>query len=189
MSSDAKAKGGGAPGLLVLVAGPSGAGKDTLIGEARRAFAGDARYVFPRRIVTRAASAWEEHDTVSPEVFEAARAAGRYLADWRAHGLCYALPGSIEADLAAGRIAVCNVSRGVIGALRASCSRVRVVLVEAEPEVLEARLAARGREHDLSSRRGTAHMIVSADDRIDNSGALQPAAEAFVAVLRRYKDA
>ena len=35
-------------GALVLVVGPSGAGKDTLIAAAKAALAGDARYVFPQ---------------------------------------------------------------------------------------------------------------------------------------------
>ena len=38
------------PGRLVLVAGPSGAGKDTLIAHARAACRNDATVVFPRRM-------------------------------------------------------------------------------------------------------------------------------------------
>ena len=43
------------PGRLVLVVGPSGAGKDTLIGLAQAACADDDIVVFTRRVVTREA--------------------------------------------------------------------------------------------------------------------------------------
>ncbi len=49
------------PGRLVLVVGPSGAGKDTLIGLAQAACAEDGTIVFPRRVVTREASASEDN--------------------------------------------------------------------------------------------------------------------------------
>ena len=43
------------PGWLVLIVGPSGAGKDTLIKIARRNLANEGRVKFPRRVVTRRA--------------------------------------------------------------------------------------------------------------------------------------
>ncbi|MGA7013248.1 MAG: phosphonate metabolism protein/1,5-bisphosphokinase (PRPP-forming) PhnN, partial [Pseudolabrys sp.] len=51
------------PGRLVLVVGPSGAGKDTVITGAKAACAADSTFVFPRRVVTRPASDAEDHDT------------------------------------------------------------------------------------------------------------------------------
>ena len=40
-------------GSLVLVVGPSGVGKDTLIGGAKQALENDRRFTFVRRVVTR----------------------------------------------------------------------------------------------------------------------------------------
>ena len=136
------------PGRLLLVVGPSGAGKDTLIAGARAACADDPAVVFPRRVVTRPSSAAEDHDTVTAEAF------GRYVTDggfalwWGAHGHRYGIPSAIDDDIRAGRTVVCNVSRTVTGEARGRYARVIVVLVTAPSEILAARLAARARASD-----------------------------------------
>jgi ribose 1,5-bisphosphokinase len=134
------------PGALVVVVGPSGAGKDTLIGLARTLCADDPGIVFPRRIVTRGASAAEDHDSVTRAEFDAAIGQGAFAFWWEAHGLSYALPAAIDAQLRTGNTVVCNVSRAVVGSLRGRYANLTVVLVTAPKGVLLARLAARGRE-------------------------------------------
>ena len=69
------------PGRLVLVVGPSGAGKDTLLDLARAMLRNDASVVFSRRVVTRAA-AGEPHDTMDPDAFERANYM-RVLQSWQ----------------------------------------------------------------------------------------------------------
>jgi ribose 1,5-bisphosphokinase len=156
------------PGALVVVVGPSGAGKDTLIGLARALCADDPNIVFPRRAVTRAASAAEDHDSVTPEQFDAAIGQGAYAFWWEAHGLRYALPAAIDAKLCDGKTVVCNVSRAVVGALRARYANLTVVLVTAPKAVLLARLAARGRESggDVAQRLDRAAAIDDIDPDI-----------------------
>ena len=62
-------------GALILVAGPSGAGKDTLIRLAQERLRDDPRFVFVRRVITRAKEAGgEDHEPTDPADF-AARAA------------------------------------------------------------------------------------------------------------------
>jgi phosphonate metabolism protein PhnN/1,5-bisphosphokinase (PRPP-forming) len=175
-------------GTLVLVVGPSGAGKDTLIAAARAQLAGDAAFVFPRRLVTRhAVPQLEDHDTMSWEEF----ASGDFALSWEAHGLGYALPRVIEGDLDEGRTVIANVSRKVIAnaAARYACG---IVVITATPEVRAARLAGRGRESatDVAARlaregaevpAGLAQVIV-----VDNSGTLEPAVDAFVAAIRVF---
>ena len=58
------------PGRLVLVVGPSGAGKDTLIAAVRQRLAADEAFLFPRRIVTRPSSAAEDNVEADEATFE-----------------------------------------------------------------------------------------------------------------------
>jgi ribose 1,5-bisphosphokinase len=136
------------PGRLVLVVGPSGAGKDTLLGLAKAACADDRNIVFARRIVTREASAFEDNAQVSLEAFRQALAQQAYAMHWEAHGHCYALPRAIDDDIRAGHTLIANVSRTVIGAARRAYADVAVVSITAPPQVLAERLAMRARGSD-----------------------------------------
>lgn len=183
-----------AEGVLALVVGPSGAGKDSLINAARAALAGDPRFHFPRRIVTRAAVAeLEDHDTIPAEAFEAERRRGAYALDWQAHGLCYGIPVAIAAELAQGRVVVANVSRQVLPEAVRRYPRCLVLLVDAAPELRAARLAGRGRESaaDIArrlGREGAALPAAIAPLVIDNSGALAEGVARFVTALRQLAD-
>jgi ribose 1,5-bisphosphokinase len=135
-------------GGFVLVVGPSGAGKDTLIGLARQALAGEPRVLFPRRVVTRASSAAEAHDCLSSEAFDAAVASGAFCLWWRAHGLAYGIPQTAALAAHEGAVVICNVSRTVIAEARQRLSSVTVVQITASPEILAQRLVERGRTED-----------------------------------------
>jgi ribose 1,5-bisphosphokinase len=177
------------PGALVVVVGPSGAGKDTLIARARALCADDPRIVFPRRIVTRPASDAEDHDSVTPFEFDAAVGQGGYAFWWEAHGLKYALSGAIDTELLAGKTVVCNVSRAVVHRLRERYANVTVVMVTAPKEVLLARLAARGREGggDVTERLDRAAPAIddlAPDVTIENIGDPEDGAGELAEMLR-----
>ncbi|CCE04043.1 phosphonate metabolism protein/1,5-bisphosphokinase (PRPP-forming) PhnN [Bradyrhizobium sp. STM 3809] len=150
------------PGRLVLVVGPSGAGKDTLINLARGACSGDDRVVFPQRVVTREASAFEDNLEMSEAAFREALAAGAFALHWNAHGHSYGVPRAIRDDLAAGRTVVVNVSRTVIPSARRDYANVVVVNITAPADVLAERLGKRHRpsDTDIGER---LHRIVSDD--------------------------
>lgn len=136
------------PGRLVLVVGPSGAGKDTLLRLAKAACADESNIVFPRRVITREASSSEDNEEVSRDAFRRALEQGEYAVHWEAHGHCYALPRAIDDELRAGRTVIANVSRTVIGAMRRSYANVVVISITAPQEVLAERLAMRQRGSD-----------------------------------------
>jgi ribose 1,5-bisphosphokinase len=136
------------PGRLVLVVGPSGAGKDTLLGLAKAACADDPNIIFPRRVITRQASVSEDNEEVSAEAFRHALVQGEYAVHWEAHGHCYALPRAIDDVIRAGRTVIANVSRTVIAAMRCAYANVVVISITAPPQVLAQRIAARSRSSD-----------------------------------------
>lgn len=133
-------------GVLVAVVGPSGVGKDSLLGHAKAALAHEAGFVFVRRLVTRGENAFEDHDTLDEAAFAKGVASGQFAVSWRAHGLGYALPIDTLDAVAGGAVVICNFSRGAIDAARERFPAVRVVAISAPDAVLAARLAARGRE-------------------------------------------
>ena len=175
-------------GLLVAVVGPSGAGKDTLMARAALHPALDRRLRFARRVVTRAALvASEDHDSLDEAGFDRAQAEGAFSLAWEAHGLRYGLPRSVGIDVARGLAVVANLSRRSLGDAARAFGALEVVEVTARPEVLLARLSARGRESDATVRdrlRRQVPVALPAEAaghlRIDNSGDVEAATELFV---------
>lgn len=173
-----------ARGTLFLVAGPSGAGKDTLIAEAARALS--MSHIFPQRVITRPAGAdAEQHAHHSAEVFADAEAKGAFALSWSAHGLRYGIPVSILEDLAAGRHVVVNVSREVAAAARERFQPSHVIVVTASRETLARRLSTRGREAagDVAQRLDR-RVDLAPDTLIVNEGPLEAAITRFIEVLK-----
>jgi phosphonate metabolism protein PhnN/1,5-bisphosphokinase (PRPP-forming) len=182
------------PGILVLVVGPSGAGKDALISAGREKLAADARFSFVTRITTRTGSnEGEVQDLVSPEQFALMRRDHQFLLSWPAHGIAYGIPITARNDLERGRIVVANASRTVIATAETIVSRLAVINVTAPVEVLAGRLARRGREplDDVEARLLRAvelPLIKGPVLEICNDGLLQTAVDKFTAHLLAVAD-
>ena len=175
--------------MLVLVVGPSGAGKDTLLDAARTALMGDPRFRFVRRVITRPAEAGgEAHEAVT----EAEFARRPFALQWQAHGLHYGVPADIVGDLARGIVVVANVSRTVIAgaALRHTT---RVIEITAPPEVLAARLVTRGREDAADMAARLARTVALPDgvtvDIVMNDATVATGVARFLAALNRAAEA
>ncbi len=177
-------------GRLFLVVGASGAGKDTLIGAARRQLGDDGDYAFPRRVITRPPHAGsEDFESTTPEEFERRRRGGAFALSWQSHGLSYGIPAAIDGLIDTGKRVVVNVSRSVIGVARERYAATRVIEVVVPAAVAMERLRDRGREtpEDIAARlERAAAVAVDGPDvtTIDNGGALEPAIARFVSALR-----
>ena len=176
-------------GTMVVVVGPSGAGKDSVMSYAARHFAHETSVRFVRRVITRPADAGgEAHEAIDAEGFRKRAAEGAFAVSWEAHGLSYGIPRETLGQLGQGVTLVANGSRSALPAFAEAYPRLKVVLVTASPEVLAARLAARGREsaEAIVKRldRAAPEIVVAADAVvIDNSGRLEEAGEGLVSVL------
>jgi len=176
-------------GRLVLVVGPSGAGKDSIIDGARAWFSEDAGIVFQRRVITRTVTAGtEDHDTLTVDGFMAADRRGDFALSWQAHGLWYGVPIAVEQEMAAGHTVIVNVSRTVIDTTSARYKDTQTISITASPETIAKRLAARGREtaEEIRSRlERTVDVPLSGTNRwvLENNGTLQDAIDRFVEIV------
>jgi phosphonate metabolism protein PhnN/1,5-bisphosphokinase (PRPP-forming) len=183
-------------GLWVLVCGPSGAGKDSVMNWAAAHLADRPRIMFARRMVTRPPHAGSDHDEVTAEEFVRLKNGGGLAWQWEAHGFGYGIDACYAAPVAAGQVVVVNGSREHAGAL-AVAANLRVVQIVAHADHLASRLAQRGRDapHEVSQRlaRNVHFSTLRVDHTIVNQGALADAgrqlADYLVACTRREDSA
>lgn len=180
-----------ATGRLIVVLGPSGSGKDTLMSYARNALDGSQDVLFVRRTITRPVDAGsEDHIAMTDAEFDAAIDEGRFSLTWAANGLRYGLPRAIEAHLAEGGLAVVNGSRGAWNVIRRVFPSAVAVEISVDPATLAQRLKGRGRESasEIEARLERASALTpgfDADIRIDNSGPVEAAGTALTDYIRQ----
>ncbi|MFF0947416.1 phosphonate metabolism protein/1,5-bisphosphokinase (PRPP-forming) PhnN [Rhizobium leguminosarum] len=189
MSHEPHAGAGAERGIMVVVVGPSGAGKDTLMNLAARRFRGRDDVHFVRRVITRHRDAGgEDHLSVSLEGFAAMEQSGSFAVWWEAHGLRYGIPAEVSVALSRGHIVVANGSRSALHRFQAAFPRLKVINVTARPEVLAGRLEARGREthEDIMARLARGPLTVRGEydvTELDNSGSLEEAEQKMIEIL------
>jgi len=165
---------------LIVVVGPSGAGKDSMLRGWRAASAAPH---FAQRVITRASDANESHEAVSLGDFAGLRSQGLLATWWQAHGLDYGVRRSQLEPLAAGRWVVMNGSRAHLPALRAQAPGLRVVEISAPSHVLAQRLAARAREDAAGRDSRLGRLVetpVEAELVLINDGELQRGVDTLV---------
>jgi ribose 1,5-bisphosphokinase len=175
-------------GQLYYVMGPSGAGKDSVLGWVREH--GVAHGVLcAHRYITRPAHAGgENHVALSEEEFHLRERRGLFALTWEAHGLHYGIGSEVAHWLARGADVLVNGSRG---AFELACERfpaLRPVLITASAHAIAARLAARGREDetDIAARlaRIDAYPVPQDSMVIRNDGCLAEAGSNLLQAIR-----
>lgn len=174
---------------LILLVGPSGSGKDTLMRAARQRFQESRELHFVRRYITRPPDNNEDNYYVDNTCFHILKGNGFFVSDWQAHGNAYGVPGhALSGDSRHDKL-LCSISRGAIKDFENVHENVTVLQVTAPMGILRERLLARGRENetDVEKRLQRATRPVDAKNLItfDNSAALEKAQRDFISLLER----
>ena len=180
-------------GRLVYVMGPSGSGKDSVIGFARARYSDLPHIAFAHRYITRpAAAGGENHVELAPAEFLVRRNAGCFALSWRSHGNDYGLGREIDFWMSAGLSVVANGSRAHFANAAGRYPDLLPVLVQVDPARLSERLRVRDRE-DAAGRASRVAQAAGDPPRhpaleiIDNNGLLSAAGDALVALLQRLR--
>lgn len=134
-------------GYVLVVSGPSGAGKGTLVD---RLVAARPECVFSISSTTRPKRVIEQegvqYEFVSREEFERRRATGLFLEWAEVHGQLYGTPSApVDAGVAAGRVVVLDVDvQGGVSVRRARPQAVSVFIYPPSIDSLRQRLLSRG---------------------------------------------
>jgi ribose 1,5-bisphosphokinase len=175
-------------GRLIAVVGPSGVGKDSVMQGIAEVL---PKMHLVRRVITRAPGlGGEDYDAVAEAQFHEMADNGAFAVHWGAHGLYYGIPQSVRYQVNKGTDCLANFSRKALQAGADAFPNFSVLNITAAPEVLAARLAARGRESeaDIAKRlaeaakplpEGLDIMTLSNDGPLDQTiaravGLLQP---------------
>ena len=171
---------------VIAFVGPSGVGKDSVMAALALR---DPGLRIQRRVITRPEEAGSEPFTgVTPVCFARMQAAGAFALSWQAHGLSYGIPAELQQLRKGARAVLVNLSRAILPEAQARFGKLIVLSLTAAPEILAARLVARGREDAADRARrlvraaaplpaGWSQQVIE----IDNSGPLERTVDAIFA--------
>ncbi|MBS3779122.1 MAG: phosphonate metabolism protein/1,5-bisphosphokinase (PRPP-forming) PhnN [Desulfovermiculus sp.] len=125
--------------------GPSGVGKDTLLDYLRRHRPPGVQ-VAHRYITRPVQNGPEAHIPLSEDEFLERRSLDLFALTWQAHGVWYGIGREVDMWLKKGSHVVLNGSREAFALVRDRFPGCMGILIQADPDVVRARLQARGRE-------------------------------------------
>jgi ribose 1,5-bisphosphokinase len=177
-------------GVLFLIVGNSGSGKDTLLRWAVEHWPkGLPDLLATQRYITRPSSPeTEDFISVSPDEFKDMAEEGAFTLQWTSYGLYYGVPREIEDHLSEGKPVIANVSRDILEEAREKFPNVKVIFVSVPYEILEERITSRGRENDrdMESRLARAQAnqeLSSADFVVENLGTPEEGGQNLLDIL------
>jgi ribose 1,5-bisphosphokinase len=174
---------------LFYVIGASGAGKDTLMNYARTTINGSMPVVFAHRYITRPPfTGNENHVYLSTEEFHAWINSNLFAMYWDSHEQFYGIGAEINSWMERGFNVVVNGSRQYLPVAQQLYPDMKVILIEASPEIISERLTGRGRESAAEIEKRIARTAEINSDwsnciKIINDAAIEDAGNELVNVL------
>ena len=183
------------PGILFLVVGNSGSGKDSIIYGAARKYPQNLKKVHVvKRYITRPPSETEDNYSITPYEFKEMENQGKFALKWHIYQLNYGIPIEIDDWLKDGHPVLVNVSRTIVDEAREKYENIKVVFIEVPFKITLQRVKDRGREKgellDMRIERAKENQkFPEADFVVDNSGDLDDAIAQFLNyILKETKE-
>lgn len=178
---------------LIYVMGPSGAGKDSVLGWLREQLLPALPVHWAQRTITRPALAGgEAHEEIDTASFISLRDQGKFAMAWQANGLHYGVRHTELKALQQGHWVLVNGSRGHLHHAQQSHPGLQVVHITADSATLMQRLTARQRETPDQIRqrieRAGAFAVPHGAIQILNNGTLDQAGHELLMALKNLKD-
>ena len=177
------------PGILVLVVGNSGSGKDSIISGVVKRFPPNLKKIhLTQRYITRPASETEDNIATTPEVFKEMSLQKKFALEWHIYDLDYGVPIDIDDWLKKGHPVIVNVSRTIVKKARCIYRNILVVFIKVSFEITFQRIKERAREsgkllQERIQRAKDNQTFPDADFIVDNSGDLDDAVNNFLSFL------
>lgn len=170
---------------IVLIVGPSGVGKDTLIKGARKQLKEEINFV--RRYITRKPDKSEKNYFLDDYAFEILKHNSFFASTWNAHGNYYGIAkNSIKSGLN-----IISISRSKINDFEKVYDEVYTINITVPKEELRNRLLFRKREteEEIEKRLNRSYEKIDAKNLIefDNSSEISISSEKFVNLLKKIK--
>ncbi len=172
---------------IILIVGPSGAGKDTLLRFAKAHFAEQKVLGFARRYITRPPDSNEDNYYLDEQAFHLLKQNHFFASSWSAHGKHYGIAKHIFFTETTCETMICSISRTAISDFELQFDDVFTINITASDDILFERLEKRGREsrEAIIKRLERAKKSVVAKHPIafDNSADLSKTSIAFITLL------
>ena len=183
------------PGILVLVVGNSGSGKDSIISEVVKNFPSNLKEIHQsKRYITRPPSETEDNISITPELFKEMSLKKKFSLEWHIYDLDYGVPIDIDDWLKKGHPVIVNVSRTIVKKARSIYRNILVIFINVPFDITLQRVKERAREsgkllQDRIQRAKENQNFPDADFIVDNSGELEIAINQFLSYLIRVIEA